>query len=45
MRLPGCSNGLQNARVAPFVWGFVAVPALMAIVFYDQTLVLRNEAG
>ncbi|MDD2920249.1 glycosyltransferase [Rhodoferax sp.] len=34
---PGCSNALQNACVAPFVWCFVAVPACMAIMFFDQT--------
>lgn len=37
---PGCPNGLQNACVAPFVWGFVAVPAAVAIMFFDQTEVL-----
>ncbi len=38
--LTGCPNGVQNACVAPFLWSFVALLALLAIVFYNQTGVL-----
>jgi UDP-N-acetylmuramyl pentapeptide phosphotransferase/UDP-N-acetylglucosamine-1-phosphate transferase len=33
---------LRNAAVAPIVWGFVAAPALMAILFFDRTVLLSS---
>ncbi|MDO9604894.1 glycosyltransferase [Hydrogenophaga sp.] len=39
-RFPHWSHGWQNAAVAPVVWCFVAGPALLALVFHDDTEVL-----
>lgn len=39
------SKNHANAQVAIIVWGFVAVPALLAVYFYDQTNVLLALIG
>jgi UDP-N-acetylmuramyl pentapeptide phosphotransferase/UDP-N-acetylglucosamine-1-phosphate transferase/glycosyltransferase involved in cell wall biosynthesis len=43
-KLAGRDKGLQNAAVSPIVWGFCALPAVVAVAVFDQTALLASAS-